>query len=96
MRRPIAALVVVVGLAVTVGAVLASSGSGGAFSRYASIANPEQAATTSIALSGKDAHGNTGGYRAGPLRDRLVNSRCRRRLRRQSGIGGDGRATAQR
>jgi hypothetical protein len=48
MRRPIAALVVVVGLAVTVGAVLASSGSGGAFSRYASIANPEQAATTSI------------------------------------------------
>lgn len=52
MARPLMALVALVGLAVVMGAVLASAEGSGVFSRYASIASPEQAATTSIDYRG--------------------------------------------
>ena len=46
--RPLAALLVVVGLALGVASVIAATEGAGVFSRYASIASPEQAASTSV------------------------------------------------
>lgn len=47
-RRPLVALLVVIGLAVAVFSVLAATEGAGVFSRYATIASPEKAATTSV------------------------------------------------
>ncbi|HWX44909.1 MAG TPA: hypothetical protein VNY52_06270 [Solirubrobacteraceae bacterium] len=51
--RPLAALLVVAGLTVGVGAAIASTEGSGVFSRYASIASPEQATSTSVDTKGR-------------------------------------------
>jgi hypothetical protein len=51
-RRPLVAVLVVTGLAVGIGAVLASAEGTGIFSRFASIATPEQAAQSSVGSKG--------------------------------------------
>jgi O-antigen ligase len=53
VTRPLAALLIVIGLAFALGSVLASSTSSGVFSRYSSI-TPNKAASTSVGYREKD------------------------------------------